>query len=166
MSAGDSSLGRLLVARTARGLCAVLPGEDDRALRVDLQNRFPSSPIARADTALAPLAAAVCARVDASSDVIDVPLDLHGTPFQRSVWEALLAVPSGRTASYTELAEQIGRPGSVRAVAQACGANALAVVVPCHRAVRRDGGVSGYRWGIERKRALLEREGAAQSLRM
>ncbi|HEX6694379.1 MAG TPA: methylated-DNA--[protein]-cysteine S-methyltransferase [Longimicrobiales bacterium] len=164
----DSSLGRLLLARTGRGLSAVLFGDDDRALVADLQTRFPSVALTRADDALRPLSDAVLEAVDSSDAVLqpNIPLDLQGTPFQRLVWEALLSVPAGTTTTYTELAERIGRPSSVRAVAQACGANALAVIVPCHRAVRRDGGVSGYRWGVDRKRRLLEREGALQSLKL
>jgi AraC family transcriptional regulator of adaptative response/methylated-DNA-[protein]-cysteine methyltransferase len=164
----DSSLGRLLLARTERGLCAVLFGDDDGALITDLRTRFPSVALTRADDALLPVSDAVLAVVESSDGDIrpDVPLDLHGTPFQRLVWEALLCVPAGTTTTYSEIAERIGRPSSVRAVAQACGANALAVIVPCHRAVRRDGGVSGYRWGVDRKRRLLEREGAVQSLKL
>ena len=159
----DSTLGRLLVARSDVGLCAVLPGDADAVLEADLRARLPAHVVLRNDDAVAPLADSVRRCIEGVAQP-DFELDLRGTDFQRSVWRALRQVPAGATASYTEIAERIGRPQSVRAVAQACAANALAVVVPCHRAVRLDGGLSGYRWGIERKRALLEREGVAYSV--
>ena len=159
----DSTIGRVLIAESARGVCAVLPGENDDTLTEDLRARFPAVSMELVDSGVMTAAEDVRMQIDDPSSARACALDLRGTPFQKQVWEALLAVPSGATASYTDLAERIGRPQSVRAVAQACGANALAVLVPCHRAVRRDGGLSGYRWGVERKRALLEREGARPS---
>lgn len=156
---GESSLGLVLVAQSPAGLCAVLLGDDSRALQHDLQQRFPGAALTESDT-LDTFAGEVVRFVEAPARGLDVPLDLRGTEFQRRVWQALREIPAGSTRSYADIAQRIGKPGSVRAVAQACAANALAVVVPCHRVVRRDGGLSGYRWGVERKRALLERERA------
>lgn len=157
---GSSSLGRVLVARSARGLCAIFLGEDDEALVRDLRARFPRASLREDGVVLAPLAAEVIAMVETPSRGAEIPLDLRGTAFQRSVWQALREIPAGETASYAEIASRIGRPGSVRAVGGACGANPVAVVVPCHRALRSDGALAGYRWGLERKRALLARETA------
>lgn len=154
------SLGLILVAATAQGVCAILLGDDPDVLARDLQDRFPRAEIIGGDEAFAQVVAAVVGCVETPQIGLDLPLDIRGTAFQRRVWEALRAIPSGRTATYTEVAHAIGQPQSVRAVAQACGANALAVAIPCHRVVRTGGGLSGYRWGVERKRALLEREGA------
>jgi AraC family transcriptional regulator of adaptative response/methylated-DNA-[protein]-cysteine methyltransferase len=156
----DSSLGRVLVARSARGLCAVLLGDEDDALVKELRARFPRSALREDGAALAATAAEVVAMVEAPSRGWDLPLDLRGTEFQRTVWRTLREIPAGETASYTEIASRIGRPGSVRAVGGACAANPLAVVVPCHRALRSDGALAGFRWGVERKRALLAREAA------
>lgn len=158
---GDSSLGRVLVARSGRGLCAVLLGDEDEALVRELRARFPRAALRGNGAALAATAAQVIAVVDAPSRRCDLPLDLRGTEFQRSVWRALREIPAGETASYTEIAGRIGRPRSVRAVGGACAANPLAVVVPCHRALRSDGALAGFRWGVERKRALLAREAGA-----
>lgn len=160
----DSSLGAVLVAGRGRGVCAVLLGDDAEALAAALRVRIPSAVPRTGDARLDALAAAVVARIELPARAVAVPLDVRGTPFQRAVWDALAEIPFGETASYTWLAARIGRPDSVRAVAQACAANALAVLIPCHRAVRRDGGLSGYRWGVERKRALLARERAAVEL--
>jgi AraC family transcriptional regulator of adaptative response/methylated-DNA-[protein]-cysteine methyltransferase len=157
---GDSSLGRVLVARSARGLCAVLLGEEGDALVQELRVRFPRATLREDGAELAALAAEVIGMVEAPSRGGELPLDLRGTEFQRSVWQALREIPAGETASYTEIARRIGRPGSVRAVGGACAANPLAVVVPCHRALRSDGALAGFRWGLERKRALLAREAA------
>lgn len=155
---GACSLGAFLVAQSAGGLSAVLLGDDRDALRGELRGRLPSATLIEDDARLASLVAEVRAFVDAPSVELRVSLDLRGTPFQREVWQALREIPPGSTATYAEIAERIGRPAAVRAVAQACAANALAVVVPCHRVLRSDGGLSGYRWGVERKRALLDRE--------
>jgi AraC family transcriptional regulator, regulatory protein of adaptative response / methylated-DNA-[protein]-cysteine methyltransferase len=157
----ESSLGLILVAQSAQGVCAVLLGEDEGALRRDLQDRFPAARLMDGDARLAALAAEVVEFVESPSRGLDVPLDLRGTAFQRAVWQALREIPVGTTTSYTDIANKLGRPKAVRAVAQACAANALAVVIPCHRVVKSDGTLSGYRWGVERKRTLLEREAAA-----
>jgi AraC family transcriptional regulator of adaptative response/methylated-DNA-[protein]-cysteine methyltransferase len=147
----------VLGAESGRGLCAVLLGDEREALVQELQGRFPGAKLREGDSSLV---ARVIAWVEAPSPGLEVPLDLRGTEFQQQVWQALQGIPSGATASYAEIAARIERPGSVRAVAQACAANPVALVVPCHRVVRSDGVLSGYRWGVERKRALLEREGA------
>ena len=157
---GHCSLGSILVAQSARGICAILLGDDPDVLARDLQDRFPRALLIGGDSAFEQLVAQVVGFVEAPAIGLDLPLDLRGTLFQQRVWQALREVPPGRTASYTEIARRIGAPASVRAVAQACGANPLAVAIPCHRVVRLDGGLSGYRWGVERKRELLDREAA------
>jgi AraC family transcriptional regulator of adaptative response/methylated-DNA-[protein]-cysteine methyltransferase len=159
----ESSLGRVLVARSERGLCAISIGDDDGLLTRELRERFPQATLREDGAELSALAAEVITLIEAPSRSGEIPLDLRGTDFQRRVWEALREIPAGETASYTEIAHRIGRPGSVRAVGGACAANPLAVVVPCHRALRSDGALAGYRWGVQRKRALLEREAAAPS---
>lgn len=155
-----SSLGTVLVAATERGLCALLIGEDRAELESDLARRFSEYEIVRDDAALPSIAARAVRLVE--SDVADgdgeLPLDLQGTRFQRNVWQLLRRIPPGCTTTYTDLARRLGSPRAVRAVASACAANPVAIIVPCHRVVRRDGGLAGYRWGIERKRILLERE--------
>jgi len=156
---GECSLGSILVAQSDRGVCAILMGDDPDALARDLQQRFPHAALVGGDTAFERLVAKVVGFVEAPRVGLDLPLDVRGTAFQQRVWQALRAIAPGQTASYAEIARRIGAPKSVRAVAQACGANALAVAIPCHRVVRNDGALSGYRWGVERKRALLEREG-------
>lgn len=155
-----SPLGALLVGRTEKGVCAVLLDEAD-ALVDDLAREFPSATLERDDAALGEWAAAV---VEAAGGhgAPQVPLDLLGTEFQRRVWEELQRVPPGTTVSYSDVAAAVGRPKAVRAVASACAGNHVAVVVPCHRVVRSDGGIGGYKWGLERKRALLESEGAPE----
>ena len=155
---GECSLGSILVAATAVGVCAILMGDEPDRLTRDLQDRFPRATIVGGDAAFEQLVSKVVGFVEAPQHGLDLPLDVRGTAFQQRVWQALQEIPSGATVSYTELAQRIGRPQSVRAVAQACGANALAVAIPCHRVVRSDGELSGYRWGVERKRALLTRE--------
>lgn len=160
---GDCALGRLLVACSPVGLGAVLMGDDDDALRAALVARFPRTRLVADDAAVAPLLADVARCIESPGAALDAPLDLRGSPFQRMVWQALREIPAGTTATYGDIAERIGRPRAVRAVAQACAANPLAVVVPCHRVVGRDGALTGYRWGVERKRALLEREGSRVS---
>jgi AraC family transcriptional regulator, regulatory protein of adaptative response / methylated-DNA-[protein]-cysteine methyltransferase len=158
---GESSLGLVLVACSDKGVCAVLLGDDPRELCRDLQQRFPKATLTDGDEELRALAPRIIGCIDSPARGLEVPLDLRGTVFQRSVWNALRDIPLGSTATYSEIALRLGMPKSFRAVAQACAANNLAVVVPCHRVVRSDGDLSGYRWGVERKRALLEREGAA-----
>lgn len=155
---GDCSLGSILVAQSERGICAILLGDDPDSLLKDLQDRFPRAGLVGGDAAFEELVAQVVGFVESPSIGLDLPLDVRGTAFQQRVWQVLQKIPAGAKASYAEVAAQIGSPKSVRAVAQACGANALAVAIPCHRVVRTDGELSGYRWGIDRKRALLERE--------
>jgi AraC family transcriptional regulator of adaptative response/methylated-DNA-[protein]-cysteine methyltransferase len=157
----ECRLGRILVASTARGLCAVLLGDSDDALTTELAKRFPRAERLRAARDFAATLESVVALIDRGRQPAGtIPLDLRGTVFQRKVWTALQQIPAGRTMTYGELARQVGLPGGARAVAQACGANPAAVIVPCHRVVAADGGLGGYRWGIERKRALLKGEQA------
>lgn len=155
---GESSLGSILVAATEKGICAITLGDDPNVLLKDLQNRFPKAELIGADAAFESWVAQVVVLVERPSAGLSLPLDIQGTAFQRRVWEALCTIPCGTTVSYADIATQIGSPKAVRAVAQACGANKIAVAIPCHRVVRTDGALSGYRWGIERKRDLLERE--------
>lgn len=159
---GPCSLGAVLVAATQRGICAILLGDDADALLRDLQDRFPNAALTGGDPAFEAVVAQVIGLVEAPGSTLALPLDVGGTVFQRKVWEALRTIPAGTTASYAEIARAIGTPAAVRAVARACGANALAVAIPCHRVVRTDGTLSGYRWGIARKRDLLAREGVAR----
>jgi AraC family transcriptional regulator, regulatory protein of adaptative response / methylated-DNA-[protein]-cysteine methyltransferase len=158
---GECSLGSILVATTGKGICAILLGDDPDALVRELQDRFPKAQLIGADDDFERLVATVVGFVEAPARGLDLPLDVRGTAFQQRVWEALRKIPSGSTASYAEIARRIGRPKAVRAVAQACASNRIAVAIPCHRVVRTDGALSGYRWGIERRRALLDREKAA-----
>lgn len=155
---GQCSLGAILVAQSNRGVCAILLGDDPDALVHDLQDKFPRANLIGADHDFEQLIAKVVGFIEAPAIGLDLPLDLRGTAFQQRVWMALRKIPAGSTASYAEIAQRIGAPKSFRAVAQACGANSLAVAIPCHRVVRSDGNLSGYRWGVERKRKLLERE--------
>jgi len=157
---GECSLGSILVARSTRGICAISLGDNPETLARELQDRFPHARLIGDDSEFAALVARVVGFVEAPGVGLDLPLDVRGTAFQRRVWEALREIPHGGTASYAEIAQRIGAPKSVRAVAQACGANTLAVAIPCHRVVRQDGNLSGYRWGVQRKQALLEREAA------
>jgi AraC family transcriptional regulator of adaptative response/methylated-DNA-[protein]-cysteine methyltransferase len=156
-----SILGEVLVGRTAKGVCAVLLDETQR-LPGDLAAEFPGAALVRDDEALAMWAGAVVEAVAGHALAAPVPLDLRGTDFQRRVWAELQRVPLGATATYAEIAAGIGHPTATRAVAGACASNHAAVLVPCHRVVRSDGGLGGYKWGIDRKRSLLESEGAAQ----
>ena len=158
---GECSLGSILVAATDKGVCAILFGDDPGALVRDLQDRFDKAELIGGDAQFEALVAQVVGFVEQPRLGLDLPLDVRGTAFQQRVWQALQDIPAGQTASYAQVAEQIGKPSAVRAVAQACAANALAVAIPCHRVVRNDGALSGYRWGVERKRALLDREAAA-----
>jgi AraC family transcriptional regulator of adaptative response/methylated-DNA-[protein]-cysteine methyltransferase len=158
---GQCSLGAILVARSKKGVCAILIGDEPESLVRDLQDRFPKAKLIGGDSAFESLVAKVVGFVEAPAIGLDLPLDVRGTAFQQRVWQALRKIPAGETASYGEIARRIGAPKSVRAVAQACGANAIAVAIPCHRVVRNDGALSGYRWGVERKRALLAKEARA-----
>lgn len=155
---GQCSLGAILVAATEHGVCAILMGDDPDALVRDLHDRFSRAELLGGDAAFERTVARVVGLVEQPRLGLDLPLDVRGTAFQQRVWQALRDIPAGATTTYTEIARRIGAPQSVRAVAGACAANALAVAIPCHRVVRLDGSLSGYRWGIERKRALLERE--------
>ncbi len=156
---GQCTLGAILVAASARGICAILLGDAADALVRDLQDRwFPRAELLGGDAGFERCVAQVVGFVEQPRLGLDLPLDVRGTVFQQRVWQALQKIPAGTTASYGEIAHRIGAPKSVRAVAGACAANALAVVIPCHRVVRSDGGLSGYRWGVARKRALLDRE--------
>lgn len=155
---GECWLGSILVAASARGVCAIFLGDDPDALARDLQDRFPHAELIGGDAEFERLVAQVVGFLETPSLAPDLPLDIRGTAFQQRVWNALRQIPAGSTASYSEIAERIGQPNSVRAVARACGANTLAVAIPCHRVVRADGSLSGYRWGVERKHKLLRRE--------
>ena len=160
---GECSMGSILVAQSARGICAIFLGDDPQALVRDLQDRFPRARLMGGNREYEKLVARVVGFVEAPALGLDLPLDVRGTAFQQRVWQALRKIPAGATASYTEIAKRIGAPRSVRAVAGACAANPLAVVIPCHRVLRNDGALSGYRWGVERKQALLKREAGARS---
>jgi AraC family transcriptional regulator, regulatory protein of adaptative response / methylated-DNA-[protein]-cysteine methyltransferase len=155
---GQCSLGAILVAISERGVCAIMLGDDSDALVDELARRFGRAELIGGDAELERVVAQVVGLVEAPRVGFDLPLDIRGTAFQQRVWQALREIPAGETASYADVARRIGAPRAVRAVAGACAANALAVVIPCHRVVRTDGALSGYRWGVERKRALLDRE--------
>lgn len=155
---GKCSLGAILVAMSSKGVCAITLGDDPEALLRDLQQRFSKAKLLGGDADFEQVIAQVVGLVEAPSIGLSLPLDIRGTAFQQRVWQALQNIPVGTTVSYTDIADSIGAPQAVRAVAGACAANALAVAIPCHRVVRSDGALSGYRWGIERKRALLKRE--------
>lgn len=155
---GRCSLGAILVAATGKGVCAILLDDDPDFLLRDLQDRFPRANLLGGDKDFERMVAQVVGFIDAPALGLDLPLDIRGTVFQQRIWQALREIPPGSTISYTELARRIGAPKAVRAVAQACAANAIAVAIPCHRVVRSDGALSGYRWGVDRKRMLLQRE--------
>ena len=155
---GECSLGSLLVAATDQGVCCVQLGDDAEALVRTLQDRFPRADLVGGDAAFETTMAQVAALVERPQQGLALPLDVQGTAFQQRVWQALRAIPAGETVCYTVLAQRIGQPSAARAVAGACAANPVAVAIPCHRVVRNDGSISGYRWGVERKRALLLRE--------
>lgn len=155
------ALGRLLVAATERGVCAVRLGDSDEVLQADLKNEYPVAEIKRADDALAKSVQSVLDYLAGKQPRLDLPLDIQATAFQWQVWESLRAIPGGETRSYSEVAKAVGRPKAVRAVARACASNPVALVIPCHRVIREDKSLGGYRWGLERKKALLEQESAA-----
>lgn len=154
----DSSMGRLLVAMTERGVCAVRMGDNDAELEKDLREEFPEAQIERAASNLREPVEKILNHLDHNEPRLDLPLDIRATAFQRQVWEKLRAIPYGQTASYTDVAKAVGKPRAVRAVGRACATNPVALVIPCHRVVREDKGLGGYRWGLERKQKLLEKE--------
>ena len=158
---GQCSLGAILVAQSQRGICAILLGDDPDRLVRDLQDQFPKAEIIGCDGEFEQLIAQVVGLIEAPAMGLHLPLDVQGTAFQERVWRALREIPPGTTVSYAEIAERIGSPKAVRAVAQACATNHIAVAIPCHRIVRRDGALAGYRWGVDRKRELLRREAQA-----
>ena len=155
---GECSLGSILVARSPEGVCAILLGDDPDQLARELQERFPRAELVGGDAEFERMVAAVVGFVEHPGLGLDLPLDVRGTAFQQRVWQALRRIPAGETVTYADLARRIGAPTSARAVARACASNLLAVAIPCHRVVRSDGGLSGYRWGVDRKRALIARE--------
>ena len=158
---GQCTLGAILVASSDKGVAAILLGDDPEVLVADLEDRFPKARLVGGDRSYEALVARVVGLIEAPGLGLDLPLDLRGTAFQQRVWHALGDIPAGGTATYAEIARRIGAPSAARAVAGACAANPVAVAIPCHRVVRRDGSLSGYRWGVERKRSLLAREAAA-----
>ncbi|HZD69385.1 MAG TPA: bifunctional DNA-binding transcriptional regulator/O6-methylguanine-DNA methyltransferase Ada [Actinomycetes bacterium] len=160
---GECSLGSILVAATGKGICSIAFGDDPHALVRELQDRFPKADLIGADSEFERVVATVVGLVEAPGRGLDLPLDVRGTAFQRQVWQVLREIPAGSTVSYADIASRIGAPTAVRAVARACASNPVAVAIPCHRIVRKDGSLSGYRWGVDRKRALLEREAAHAS---
>jgi AraC family transcriptional regulator of adaptative response/methylated-DNA-[protein]-cysteine methyltransferase len=159
----DSSLGRLLVAMTERGVCAVRMGDSDAALEKDLRDEFPHAQINQNDAFLREPVQKILNHLDQNEPQLDLPLDIRATAFQRQVWEKLRAIPYGETVSYGDVAKALGKPGAVRAVGRACATNPVALVIPCHRVVREDKTLGGYRWGLERKKKLLEHERSLKS---
>jgi AraC family transcriptional regulator, regulatory protein of adaptative response / methylated-DNA-[protein]-cysteine methyltransferase len=155
---GECSLGSILVAQSEKGVCAILIGDDPARLVRDLEDRFPKANLIGDERGYQELVAKVVGLIEQPEIGLDLPLDIRGTAFQQRVWKALQRIPPGSTTTYKALATRMGVPKAVRAVAQACGANALAIAIPCHRVIRNDGTLAGYRWGVERKRVLLERE--------
>src|SRR5688572_23644818 len=160
-SAGECVLGVVLVARREGGVCAILLGDDAAGLARDLQRRFPRASLREAGVELGPLLAKVEKLVAAPATGLDVPLDPRGSAFEQRVWQALCEIPAGATQTYGEVARRIGAPQAAKEVGEACAANPLAVAIPCQRVLRKDGALAGYRWGVERKRALLLIERAA-----
>ncbi|MER9583181.1 methylated-DNA--[protein]-cysteine S-methyltransferase [Mesorhizobium sp. M0276] len=158
---GQSAIGNILAARSDIGICAILIGSDSDALGQDLGHRFPGKMLVEDEPALRDDLAAIARFVETPAAGLDMPFDMrHGTPFQQRVWAALRAIPCGATITYTALARRLGQPSGARAVATACAGNAIALGIPCHRVVHTDGTLSGYRWGVERKRTLLDKEAA------
>jgi AraC family transcriptional regulator, regulatory protein of adaptative response / methylated-DNA-[protein]-cysteine methyltransferase len=163
VAVADSFLGWVLVAATDRGICSIDFGDTPQSLLERLRRRFPKAELRQDDSGFGAWVSRVAAFLEAPAHGLDLPLDIQGTAFQQRVWRALQKIPPGSTKSYAEIAAQIGKPTAARAVARACASNRIAVVIPCHRAVRSDGGLGGYRWGMERKRRLLEREAKESS---
>lgn len=161
---GNSALGSVLVATSSNGIAAITIGDGPDALIHDLVNRFPKANLIGGDGAFNLVLTKVIGLVENPATGLDLRLDLSGTPFQKRVWNAVCEIPAGSTATYTQIAERIGMPNAVRAVASACAANKIAVGIPCHRVVRNDGALSGYRWGVDRKRELLARESRSTAL--
>lgn len=157
---GECSLGSVLVAASEKGICAIMLGDDPGILIRGFQDRFSKAHLIGADTQFERMVAHVIGFIESPGTGLNLPLDVQGTAFQQKVWQALREIPLGQTASYSQIAQRIGSPKAVRAVAGACAFNKIAVAIPCHRVVRSDGDLSGYRWGVERKRALLKREAA------
>lgn len=155
---GATSLGAFLVAQSNDGICAILFGRNRGELMCDLHARFPDAELVCNEDDLRDLVIDVAKMIESPAGNIALPLDMRGTTFQKTVWQALRDIPPGKTASYADVARRIGAPKAVRAVAQACAANKIAVAIPCHRVVKNDGALSGYRWGVERKKALLDKE--------
>lgn len=158
---GQCSLGSILVAQSKKGVCSILIGDDPDTLVRDLQDQFPNATLIGNERGYENLIAKIVGLIEKPALGLDLPLDIRGTAFQRRVWKALRQIPPGSTSTYAEIAGKIGQPKAVRAVAQACGANSIAVAIPCHRVIRTDGSLSGYRWGVDRKRMLLQRETGA-----
>lgn len=155
---GQCSLGTILVAISKDGVCMIALGDDPDVLTRDLKKRFPNAKLVSGGHHAGEIIARIAGFIEAPGTGLDIPLDVHGTAFQQRVWQALREIPAGATVSYTEIAKRIGAPKAVRAVAGACATNPLAVAIPCHRVIRADGKLSGYRWGAERKTELLRRE--------
>ena len=161
---GECSLGTILVASSEKGICAISLGSDPEQLLQEFQERFANASLSPGGEEFDAWVASVVGFVETPGAGLSLPLDIRGTAFQQRVWQALTEIPLGTTLSYTELAARVGSPRAVRAVARACATNTIALAIPCHRVVRSDGALSGYRWGVERKRALLEREVSARTL--
>lgn len=157
----DSALGKMLVAATMRGICAVRFGDDAAALERDLREEFYAAKVDRDNAAVGEFATSILSALSEQKPLFDLPLDIRATVFQQKVWSALRQIPAGETRSYSEIARNIGDPSATRAVARACASNPIAVVIPCHRVVRENGDMSGYRWGVHRKEELLRRERTA-----
>ncbi len=155
---GKSSLGKFLVARSEKGICAILLGDTQQELIADLRRRFPAAELKHSEQDFAEQLQLLVQLIEHPKQALQLPLDIRGTLFQQKVWQALRTIPAGETRSYSDIAQAIGSPKAVRAVAGACAANAIAIAIPCHRVVRSDGNLSGYRWGVERKQILLQRE--------
>ena len=157
-STTETAFATVLVARSKKGVCTILLGDSPAELYADLQRRLPKADLVKQDHALAAVLQNITDFLDAPLTPFNFPQDIQGSDFQKSVWAVLQSIPVGQTLSYSQVAERLHKPTAVRAVANACAANPLALVIPCHRVLRADGGVSGYRWGVERKRALLAKE--------
>ena len=158
---GDGSLGKFLAAQSSHGICAIMFGDNEQVLASELARSFPRAKRVLSYYALRGLITEINTAIAWPEYRLSQPLDIGGTSFQQQVWQALLETPTGATASYQDIANRLGKPDAVRAVAGACGANLLALAVPCHRVIRQDGDISGYRWGVQRKQALLQREARA-----